>query len=110
MKFKTHSSVGDLMFREFSSLDDLLSTLKGYQDDLPFTELVVLRENPDTRSGWSALAVSRHVVDPFDGDSWTSNDVSALSGALDDGARVRWVLFCDDDPLDQCINMVITLR
>lgn len=109
MRFKTHSSIGDLMFREFRSLDDLLSTLETYRDDLPFTKLVVLREDTTTRSGWSPLATSQHIVDTFDSDSWTSNDVSGISGALDDGAFVRWSLFCDDDPLDQCINMVIPL-
>jgi hypothetical protein len=98
------------MFREFISLDDLLSTLETYRDDLPFTKLVVLREDTTTRSGWSPLATSQHIVDTFDGPSWDSDDVGAVSAALDDGAFVRWSLFCDDDPLDQCMDMMIPLH
>jgi hypothetical protein len=121
MRFKTHSSnIGDLMFQEFDSLDTLMAALMAHRDELPLTEVVIFHEDETTRSGWNFLTMSTHIIDfvePIDpnsghqaGGSWTSDSTSEISDALDRGAFVRWLLFCDDDPLDQCLDMVIPIH
>lgn len=110
MRLKTHSSIGDLMFREFDSLDDLHAALEAHREELPFTQLTILQEDKTSGSGWSVLASSTHIIDLLGVPSSETNDVSEISDALDRGAFVRWMLFCDEYPMCQCLSLVIGLH
>lgn len=127
MRFRTHhSSIGGLMFREFDSQEDLFAAVAANKEELLFTELVVLVEDNTTQSGWELLAKSTHLVDFVEprkddllypgqedrlpGGTWESDDADAVSGALDRGAFVRWVLFSDDEPLDEPLWVVINVH